>query len=147
MSTAVAERHGNPAGNPQNLRRGGSEKVYDDAAIVKRKLETNLTPTQLAEEFGCSDATVYRALRPAGLMPKPVEFTDEQLRLIHNLLEDECPYTEIAATVGVRRSLIEHRYPGYGIKGGHSETLVYARARRDFERLVQRLGLDEREER
>lgn len=147
MSSAVLTNHrGNPNGNPENLMRGGGERTYDWGEIIRLK-KAGRESVEIARLLGCTDTTVYRVLRKSGMAaPKP-SFTEEEERFILMLLEDGCPYTEVAVTVGSTRHIIEHRWPGLGLQGGPGETLVYARARRDFERLVKRLGLDEREER
>lgn len=134
-----------------NLQRGGgrgfgSEPKYDHKEIIRLRKEEKLTPLEIADTVGCSERTAFRVLRDAGMGYVPPSFTEEEQRLILALLEDGCPYTEVARSVGSTTNIIEHRWPGYGIQD-QTEALLYARARRDFERLVRRLGLDERKER
>jgi hypothetical protein len=124
-------------------------QVYDPDELVAAYARLG-TMVRVAEEFGCSEVTVRRAVhRDRGrLVFEPIKFSEEEREFILYLLEDGAPYTEVALTISERRggervtaNMITRRWPGYGIQSP-SETLAVARARRDFERLVDRLGLD-----
>jgi hypothetical protein len=123
-------------------------QVYDPDELVAAYARLG-TMVRVAEEFGCSEVTVRRAVhRDRGrLVFEPIKFSEEEREFILYLLEDGAPYTEVALTMAERRgehitaNMIARRWPGYGIQSP-SETLAFARARRDFERLVDRLGLD-----
>ncbi len=41
--------------------------------------------------------------------PRP--FTENELRLIHNLIEDECPVMEIARTVNRHGTFLSQKFP------------------------------------
>lgn len=128
--------------------------VFDRTEIVNRYAEVR-NARLVAAELGCSDRTIYRIVnreRPE-LRAERVEFTEEEVSFIEYLLEDGASYMEVARTItenrgrGGRRvtnDMINHRWPGYGIRDA-SERLATARAIRDFERLVHRLGLDKEE--
>ena len=140
--------------NLATLKRGSLPK-YDAGEIRRMFLEhrsqvTESTPLvrEIASTIGCGERTVYRALsaEPRLIPRRAPSFTPEQEAFIVRLLEDGCPYTEVAKTLGTTPYIIEYRWPGHGIQTA-TERLIYARAVRDFERWVQRLGLDEREER
>jgi hypothetical protein len=128
-----------------------SEPKYDHAEI--RRLAQLDTPTaEIAARMGCTEQTVIRALdgTPWSRRRHFVQFDEDERSFIEYLLEDGTPYTEVAATMSERRgehltaAVIAKRWPGYGIQS-QSESLFVARAIRDFERLIRRLGLDQKE--
>lgn len=106
----------------------------------------------VAVRFGCSERTVGRIVsrvRGQRLRPVPLGLA-LHAEFIEYLLDDGAPYTEVARTIAdltgehVTATMIAHRWPGKGILDA-SERLLMARAIRDFERLVRRLGLDKEE--
>jgi hypothetical protein len=66
----------------------------------------------------CSERAVSRWRDRLGLIRhRPRKWDPSEIRLIENLLVDECPYLEIARTTGRRVDTIKRRWPGYGFKG------------------------------
>jgi hypothetical protein len=128
--------------------------VYDPEEIVSRYAKAR-NARVVAAALGCSERTIYRVVNRESpeLRAVRVEFTDEEVSFIEYLLEDGASYTEVARTLTENRGpggrpvtsdMLNHRWPGRGIRTA-SERLAAARAIRDFERLVQRLGLDDKE--
>lgn len=60
------------------------------------------TRASIAEEYGVHVRTIERIIKQQGIQSRPEhpKLTEDQLRRARILLEDECPITEIAATIG-----------------------------------------------
>lgn len=102
---------------------------------------------EIADLTGCTRRTVSR-VRNRLLLSKPpsLPYSEEEKRLALALLEDGCPYTEVARTLNRSPQRLGEKFPGYGMPTPE-DALEYGRNLRAFERLVRRLGLDERPER
>lgn len=79
------------------------------------------TRASLAAEYGVSERTIERILKAEGAKPGRAipELTPEQKRRVEILLEDECPLTEIAKTIGADINTLykygfRSRSKGYG---------------------------------
>ena len=88
----------------------------------------------IAAVLQVSVRSVMRYREELGLtQPRPArEWTDAELRLITNLLDDGCPYAEVARTIpGVTVCMLQHQFPGRGASGsplgnGHHMRLAEA---------------------
>lgn len=142
MTRVVSER------SLANLRRGGgtlppATPRVDDELIVRLKRERK-SLREIAEAAGCEPRTVQRSLRRSKVPPEkqPPPYSEEELAFARALLEDGCPYGEVARTIGRNRDRLAEKLPGYGITDP-GERLAIARMFRDFERLLERRGLSD----
>jgi hypothetical protein len=86
-----------------------------DPEVVEKIRQMTLDGRSLREiawATGVTDRTVSRYRTKLGIVvPRPVrEFTDDELRLIRSLLDDECPWREVARTVGVYYKGLQARF-------------------------------------
>lgn len=84
-------------------------------AYVAARTRAGWSAARIAAELGCSERTVQRHRRTAGvaqLAPRPL--TVDQWRRASELLDDGAPYTEAAATVGCCTKVLSDRFPGKG---------------------------------
>lgn len=94
------------------------------------------TNEDIAATMGISVRTVSADRRHLGV-PNPRgehRLTVSQKRLALNLLEDGCPYGEVARTLGIPREAVRWRWPGYGVGPGRLLSAYHAR-------LAEELGL------
>lgn len=83
---------------------------------VKILDEVGLTPQEISAKLGVTPRTVQRDRAALGLIEyEPWDGWNEQTEtLALNLLTDECPYTEVARTLGCTKWAVMNKFPGYG---------------------------------
>jgi hypothetical protein len=115
----------------------------DHAEIIRLKRSNpRMQHSEVARRVGGSTRQVQRILVDAlGREKEPaVPIVGEEEEFILYLLRDGCPYSEVARTVGRTATTLARKYPGYGM--GNDGRLV-GHMFNDFERLLERLGLDD----
>ena len=108
--------------DPERLR----ERVADLTAA-------GLTAAVIADRIGCSQRHVVR-LRTATRtepLPAPVE-SSADWELAARLVEDRCPRTEVARTIGVSEAVVARRFPDH--KFHHADGVLFARALRELDK-------------
>jgi DNA invertase Pin-like site-specific DNA recombinase len=88
----------------------------DPEQVEKLRLMTmqGHTIADIAAAIGCTARTVSRWRTRLGLTkPLAPPWTDEQDRLARNLLQDGCPYREVARTVHHDYKSVMYRFPDY----------------------------------
>ncbi|MET0725771.1 MAG: hypothetical protein ABWY36_05420 [Leifsonia sp.] len=122
---------------------GNAVSPYDEELVVS--LVAKKVPfREVAAQIGCTPRTISRILRRQKVPPLQTNtpYTEEELAFAEALLRDGCPYTEVARTLGRDDEHLARLFPGYGA-GSPAESLAIARMFRDFERLLERLGLSD----
>jgi hypothetical protein len=91
---------------------------------------------ECAAIMGCTPRQVsrYRAILQIQQTPVPFPWNQQLWFLAQNLLEDRCPYTEVARTVGATTSQVRSAFPNYGIMGNPLGNGIHPS-------LAERLGL------
>lgn len=83
---------------------------------VKQLMSDNgFTVAKAAVELGVSERAIYRHMVALGI-PRQTRrvLTDDEMRQIELFIEDECPFNEIARTLGVSAKMIQTRFRGQG---------------------------------
>lgn len=94
------------------------EDVLRRREEVKALAAEGTTASAMAEILGVTERTIYRDLAALGLTHRNHWiWTPEMDQLARNLLEDQCPYTEVARTIGCNQWTVMRRFPGYGRVG------------------------------
>lgn len=89
---------------------GVVNRVERVADLTRRRYSA----TFIAELLGVSERTVVRDRRRAGVAcPHKPPLSESQLEWAHMLLEEGCPYKEVARTVGCGVTTLRTRFPGY----------------------------------
>jgi DNA-binding NarL/FixJ family response regulator len=96
---------------------------------VAEMTRNGLTAPQIAEELRVTERTVVRDRVELGCAqpPRP-KLTEDELRIAAEMLDDGCPYTEVAQTLGRSTTTMAARFPGKGLT--HAEMGMYNAARR-----------------
>lgn len=93
-----------------------------------------LSAPQIAEELGVTERTVIRDRIETGCAKvRSTLLTEDELRIAAEMLDDGCPYTEVAQTLGRSATTMAARFPGRGLT--HAESGMYNAARRRLELL------------
>jgi hypothetical protein len=113
--------------------------VMERAAEMKRN-RPDLSQRDIAIAMGASLRQVQRGcVRYLGREVEPaVPYSDEERARIIALLEDGCPYKEVAETVGRNAGRLCDNFPGYTLS--RSELAQIRHMKRRFERLIDALG-------
>jgi len=75
------------------------------------------TTADIAEVIGITERSVQRHLNALGFHRPVWVWTEESLLLAEYLLADQCPYAEVARTLGCPKGTLRRRFPGYGLLG------------------------------
>lgn len=87
------------------------EKVELVVDYTRRGLST----MAIAQRVGCSDRTVTRIRKRAGIVqPHPQPLTTEECARADQLLTDGASYADVARTLGRDERAISNRFPGRG---------------------------------
>lgn len=110
------------------------EDVEERRDRVEELTRQGLGAAQIAHILGITDRTVIRCRVARGCIQdrRPV-LTAEELRTAEQMLNDGCPYTEVAASIGRSAETLRRRFPGKGLTP--HETGMYNWARRRLELL------------
>jgi len=116
-----------------------SRRLDRDEIIRLKQSNPKMHHSEIARRVGGSTRQVQRILVQAlGREVEPPEpIVGEEEEFILYLLEDGCPYTEVARTVDRRASSLGRKYPGYGMG---SEGRAVGHMFNEFERLLERVG-------
>jgi transposase len=76
------------------------------------------TISQIAKSLGVTYRTIERDRLKLGLAKQPRPMTEEELTWARAMLEDGCPYAEVARTLRRNVGTITDRFPGYGSNDG-----------------------------
>ncbi len=102
------------------------EVKAERAETVARMTRLGYTAPQIGHHLGVTERTVQRYRVITGTTQPPQRpFTEEELALARNLLEDGASYGEVARTVGHDRSSVRRRLPGYGMPVGGGVDVRY----------------------
>lgn len=100
--------------------RGGNrvQTAIDRREEIASRLAAGESTAELAMEFHVTERAIQRDKERLGLTRNMAhQWTPEELRVAKNLLEDGCPYTEVARTLGMGVGCVKHRFPGMGSMG------------------------------
>lgn len=77
-----------------------------------------MSTREIANELNLAEGTVCRIKRGLGIPSKyRFPWMDEQLAQAKALLEDGCPYAEVARTIGCRIDVVRRKFPDMGCEG------------------------------
>lgn len=102
------------------------DEIQDRRETVAALTRQGYTADQIANILRVSGRTVQRYRVITGTsQPAPRPFTDEELALARNLLEEGAGYGEVSRTIGHDRSAVRRRLPGYGLPVGGGRDIRY----------------------
>lgn len=85
------------------------------AAVQRLCGELQYSTRRASEELGVSERAIQRHRVALGISGQVhVNLSDELLHRIELMVEDGCPFNEIARTFGVSAKVIQHRFKGRG---------------------------------
>jgi len=91
------------------------EVIAERKRVCREMRERGKRPCEIAAALGITERSVHRYLEKLGMtQPQVYPWSEEELRLARSLLEDECPYAEVARTLGVNVGIVQNRFPGMG---------------------------------
>lgn len=95
------------------------EATQERREAVRRLTEAGLSAKAIGERLGVPQRLVVRDRHKLGIaQPSAIPLTPAEICLALNLLEDECPLGEIAATLGRGKATIARKFRGHSkIKG------------------------------
>jgi len=90
----------------------------DQVEKIRRLSLENRSITDIATVVGCTNKTVWRYRRKLKLVtPNRDRWTTQMYLRAFHLLEDECPFREVARTLHVSVEQVKNRFPGMGYRG------------------------------
>lgn len=116
------------------------DTILERAADMKRR-RPDLSQRDIARAMGVSVRQVQRGCRRILGPEKPpaTPYSQEERARIIAMLEDGCPYTEVAETLGRSAPRLNKAFPGYALSKSEIAEIRHMKMR--FERLVETLGL------
>lgn len=105
--------------------------AWTDPLLVKKMTLEGLNAKEIAIRLGISRRQVLRLRRKTGVIREraPV-MTEEEIERARILLEDGCPYNEVARTLGRCPETIRNRFPGFGLS--KQEVALYSGVAKRF---------------
>lgn len=113
----------------------------DDDAIDERRervvalTRQGMSAVAIADKMDITTQTVVRDRLACGIAKTSHKrIADEERPAIKALLEDGCPYSEVARTFGYTDTTIKKHFPGYGLSP--EDAAVFNRAQKLFKKII-----------
>lgn len=81
---------------------------------IESLVKDGLTATQIALRLGERRATISAIIGKLGLAKPARRFTDIEIDMMFEMLEDGASYREVARTLNTRTATVMSKFPGYG---------------------------------
>lgn len=101
--------------SPEARKEGSAVRRSEREREVLRMTQQGFSAREIARVLECSSRTVVRIRARLGITePGPVPIPSEVLAAAEAMLEDQCPFSEIARTLPISVSTLAKRFPGRG---------------------------------